>query len=129
MLRNASTKEVRKHYRQVARENGDKGLPESEIRDRALRYVAAKAARGAVLTVGYAFSRKTGNLFLTVALVQGSQVFQTPNLDWLAATMGAVTAARWLIECSRMYCKRGSVAYDEQQIRACEHLDEADYIH
>ena len=111
---------TRETYRQLsiqAHAAGDQGEPQNVTIQKALNFVGRHVAKGAVLTIGYAISTKTGNMMVTVALITGSQVIQSPSLDAMAWGMGAFTAARMLIEFSRMYNKtRSSIAYDEKAL-------------
>ena len=83
-----------------------------QIKMHAISVVCRHVLKGGVLVIGYAVSRKTGNLALTVAIAVGNQYIHSPSLDTLAWGMGALCAARFLVEFSRMRCRQGSIAIE-----------------
>lgn len=116
-------------YQQLNRMNrnqGNIGEHPIVIQEKALQLVMRHIRDGAVLTAGY-MTTKRGQFCLTLALVIGTQVVQSPSLEACAAGMGVVTAAHWLIDQSRQAGKGGSIAYNEQAINAI--ADDPDAIH
>jgi hypothetical protein len=107
----------------INRANGDIGEHPLVTQEKALQFCLRAVSRGAVLTAGYAITKK-GQFALTLALVAGSTVLQSPSLEAVAAGMGAITAAHWLIDHSRDGGK-SSIAYNEQTIRSFENDSDA----
>jgi hypothetical protein len=121
-----TSRDTYKQLRTRSKARGDMGMCEEEAAQRTLKYIAGKAAKGAVLTVGYVVCRKTGNLVLTLGLVLGSQVIVTEPMQVLAASMGAITALRFLVDASRLYTKsRSAVPYDVAAEKAFENDPDA----
>jgi hypothetical protein len=94
------TQSARQFNRAMFRASGGVGVPESEVQDRALG-LAARYARKGILIIKYTVSEARQLMFLTVAVAVGSRIITSPMLDELALGLGAVTAARFLAQCTR----------------------------
>lgn len=105
------------------RAQGNTGEHPLVTQEKALQLCQRSQKRGAVLSVGF-FMTKKGQFCLTLALIVGGTVMQSPSLEACAAGMGAITAAHWLISHSRDGGK-SSIAYDERAINTFENDPDA----
>jgi hypothetical protein len=113
------TRNTREDHRQLQaqhRQRVDAGEAPAVTAIKAIGFCLKFVLKGGVLTVAWGISRKTGNLAATLVVICGSNIHQSPSLDALAWGMGVATAARFLVEMTRMRSKHGSIAYNEQAI-------------
>jgi len=110
----------------INRSQGNVGEHPIVTQERALGFVQ-QHKKHTVLSIGYWMSKK-GEFALTIGLVAGAQVLHSSSLDQIAAGMGALMAAQWLIEQSRHNrngkCVDG-VAYDPDALKTFENHPDA----
>ena len=99
------------------------GESPDQIKKRATGFVARFISRGGRLVIGFA-EGKAGQLILTVAVGVGGDIYRSPSLDLLAGGLGALTAAQFLVWCSKYRNRAGSIAVEPGDQAAWEKTGE-----